>query len=82
MVLLTLLTTWSPYPLTGQKKTQRMTNEKSCYRSTGPEEKLGWIFSVFDKNQSGFIDATEIREVLIRSTLTLFLSFFGMTELD
>ena len=45
-------------------------------RQTGPEEKLGWIFSVFDKDQGGSIDASEIREVLIRS-LPLFLRVLG-----
>ena len=45
-------------------------------RLTGPEEKLGWIFSVFDKDQGGSIDASEIRDVLIRS-LPLFRSVLG-----
>ena len=49
-------------------------------RLTCPEEKLGWIFSVFDKDQVGSIDALDIREVLIRSTdeLVATETFFGI----
>ena len=49
-------------------------------RLTSPEEKLGWIFSVFDKDQAGSIDASDIREVLIRLTdeLVATESFIGI----
>ena len=33
---------------------------------TNPEDKLSWIFSVFDKDQGGSIDSSEIRVVLTR----------------